>query len=125
MTALHGPDFLQRAEEARRQIREVDPAELRDLLADGATLIDVREENEFERGHIPDARHVKGSTLSEQAAGILPDTAQPIAVVCAGGNRSAIAALELKALGYSSVVSLRGGLRQWPEALVSTVSSRL
>ncbi|MCP9772889.1 rhodanese-like domain-containing protein [Synechococcus sp. Tobar12-5m-g] len=123
MTTSHGQAFLQRAEAARRQVREINPKELKVHLAEGATLIDVREEEEFDAGHIPGARNVKGSTLSEQAPTLLPDPSQPIALVCGGGNRSAIAALELQTLGYSSVVSLQGGLRQWPEALVRPVSS--
>jgi rhodanese-related sulfurtransferase len=124
MTTTHGTAFLERAEAARRQIQEIDPKQLKAQLAEGAILIDVREEEEFEAGHIPGARNVTGSTLSQQAAGILIDPSQPIAVVCAGGNRSAIAALELQELGYDRVVSLQGGLRLWPEALVTTVASR-
>jgi rhodanese-related sulfurtransferase len=123
MTTTHGTAFLERAEAARRQIQEIDPRQLKAQLAEGATLIDVRDQEEFEAGHIPGARNVKGSTLAEQAPTLLPDPSQPIALVCAGGNRSAIAALELQTLGYSSVMSLQGGLRQWPEALVRPVSS--
>lgn len=124
MTTTHGTPFLERAEAARRQIQEIDPKQLKAQLAEGAILIDVREEEEFEAGHIPGARNVTGSTLSQQAPGILIDPSQPIAVVCEGGNRSAIAALELQELGYDHVVSLQGGLRLWPEALVTTVASR-
>jgi rhodanese-related sulfurtransferase len=122
MATLHATDFLQRAEVARRQIREVDAATLKDLLASGAVLIDVREEEEYAAGHIPGARRVSGSVLPLQAAGVIPDRGQAVAIVCAGGNRSAIVALELQTLGYGSVVSLRGGLRQWPGPLESTLA---
>jgi rhodanese-related sulfurtransferase len=122
MAILHTPDFLHRAEAARRQIREVDASALKDLLASGATLIDVREEEEFAAGHIPGARCVSGSGLPLQAAGIIPDRAQAVAVVCAGGNRSALVALELQTIGYGSVVSLRGGLNHWPDPLQSTLA---
>jgi rhodanese-related sulfurtransferase len=122
MATLHAHDLLQRAEVARRQIREVDAATLKDLLASGATLIDVRDEEEYAAGHIPGALRVSGSVLPLQAAGIIPDRGQPVAVVCAGGNRSAIVALELQMLGYGSVVSLRGGLRQWPDPLERTLA---
>lgn len=118
MTRLHGPDFLQRAAAARRQIREIDAAGLKALMADGGYLIDVREAEEFEAGHIWGARHMSASSLPKQAPLILEDRTHPVAVICSRGNRSAIAALELQALGYSSVVSLKGGLRDWPEALV-------
>ena len=123
MTTTHGSAFLERAEAARRQIQEIDPRQLKAQLADGATLIDVREEAEFEAGHIAGARNVKGSHLAEQVPAIVPDPSQPIILVCGGGNRSAIAALELQTLGYTSVASLQGGLRQWPEALVRPVSA--
>lgn len=123
MSLLHGSDFLQRAETARLQIREVDPIGLKELLADGATLIDVREAEEFEAGHIPGARNVKASILSQQASLILKDPSHPVVVVCTGGNRSAIAALELQALGYTAVASLQAGLRDWPEALVRLVAT--
>jgi len=123
MPLLHGSDFLQRAEAARLQIREVDPIGLKELLADGATLIDVREAEEFEAGHIPGANNVKASILSQQAPFILKDPSHPVVVVCTGGNRSAIAALELQALGYTAVASLQAGLRDWPEALVRPVAT--
>ena len=122
MATLHAHDLLQRAEVARRQIREVDAATLKDLLASGATLIDVRDEEEYAAGHIPGSLRVSGSVLPLQAAGIIPDRGQAVAVVCAGGNRSAIVALELQALGYGSVVSLRGGLRHWPDPLESILA---
>jgi len=123
MSLLHGSDFLQRAEAARLQIRQVDPMGLKELLADGAILIDVREAEEFEAGHIPGARNVRVSVLSEQTSGILNDPAHPVVVVCTGGNRSAIAALELQALGYTAVASLQAGLRDWPDALVRPVAT--
>jgi phage shock protein E len=122
MATLHPHDLLQRAEVARRQIREVDAATLKDLLASGATLIDVRDEEEYAAGHIPGALRVSGSVLPLQAAGIIPDRGQAVVVVCAGGNRSAIVALELQMLGYGSVFSLRGGLRQWPDPLERTLA---
>lgn len=122
MAILHAPDLQHRAEAARRQIQEVDASALKDLLASGAILIDVREEEEFAAGHIPGARRVSGSLLPLQAVGLIPDRAQTVAVVCAGGYRSAIAVLELQTLGYGSVVSLRGGLRHWPDPLESTLA---
>ncbi len=121
MSLLHGSDVLQRAAAARLQIREVDAIGLKGLIADGATLIDVREAEEFEAGHIPGAINVRASILSQQALRILKDPSHPVVVVCAGGHRSAIAALELQALGYTAVASLQAGLRDWPDALVRPV----
>lgn len=123
MTHLHGPDLQQRAEAARLHIQEVDSADVRRLVDDGAILIDVREVEEFETGHLPGARNVSASILSQQAPLILRDLSHPVVLICAGGNRSAIAAFELQDLGYNGVVSLKGGLREWPEALVRPVAS--
>lgn len=123
MSTLHSPSFLQRAEAARRQIREVDATAVKSLVADGATLIDVREADEFQAGHIPGALNVPGSSLIQQAPSVLPDPSHPVVLVCAGGNRSAIAALELQSLGYRAVSSLAGGLRHWPQALARMASA--
>jgi rhodanese-related sulfurtransferase len=123
MTYLHGPDLQNRAAAARLSIQEVDSAGVRKMVDDGATLIDVREAEEFEAGHLPGARNVSASILSQQASSILRDPSHPVVLICAGGNRSAIAALELQDLGYNVVVSLKGGLREWPDALVGPVSS--
>ncbi|AFY28217.1 Rhodanese-related sulfurtransferase [Cyanobium gracile PCC 6307] len=123
MSLLHGSDFLQKAAAARLQIREVDAKGVKHLIADGATVIDVREAEEFEAGHIPGAINVRSSILSQQAPRILKDQAHSLVVVCAGGNRSAIAALELQALGYTAVASLQAGLRDWPDALVRPVAA--
>jgi rhodanese-related sulfurtransferase len=117
MSPLNGPDFLERAEAARRQIREVDAAGLQSLLDSGAHLIDVRDPQEYVAGHIPGAQQINGSVLPLQASELLPEREKPVVLVCSGGNRSAIAALELQNLGYTTVVSLRGGLRQWREPL--------
>lgn len=123
MSLLHASDFFEKAAAARLLVREVDAIGVKDLIAHGATLIDVREAEEFEAGHIPGAINLRGSILSQQASRILKDPSHSVVVVCAGGNRSAIAALELQALGYTGVVSLQAGLRDWPDALVRPVAT--
>lgn len=123
MSLLHGSDFLQRAAAARSQIRESDANGVKHLIADGATVIDVREPEEFEAGHIPGAINVRASILSQEIPGILKDPSHSVVVVCAGGNRSALAALELQDLAYTGVVSLQSGLRDWPDPLVRAVAA--
>lgn len=86
-------------------------------------MIDVREAEEFETGHIPGAINVRASILSDQALRILRDPSHPVVLVCAGGHRSAIAALELQTLAYTAVASLQTGLSDWPEALVRPVAT--
>jgi rhodanese-related sulfurtransferase len=123
MSLLHGPDFLQRAAAARLQIRELDANGVKRLIADGATVIDVREPEEFAAGHIPGAINVRASILSQQAPRILKDPSHAVVVVCTGGNRSALAALELQGLAYTQVASLQAGLRAWPDALARPVTA--
>ncbi len=123
MSLLHGSNFLQRAAAARLQIREVDANVLKGLMADGATVIDVREPEEFETGHLPGAINVSASVLDQQVQRILKDPSHAVVVVCAGGNRSALAALELQDLGYTAVASLQSGLRDWPDPLVRPVAA--
>ncbi|MBM5821350.1 MAG: rhodanese-like domain-containing protein [Cyanobacteria bacterium K_Offshore_surface_m2_011] len=123
MSLLHGSDFLQRAAAARSQIRESDANGVKHLIADGATVIDVREPEEFEAGHIPGAINVRASILSQEIPRILQDPSHSVVVVCAGGNRSALAALELQDLAYTAVVSLQSGLRDWPDPLVRAVAA--
>lgn len=94
--------------------------ELRARQDDGPFLVlDVREQTEFEEGHIPGARNISMTVLSERVrAGALDDFKNgPLAVVCATGKRSAQAAVRLqRVLGFTGVVNVRGGIEAWREA---------
>jgi molybdopterin/thiamine biosynthesis adenylyltransferase/rhodanese-related sulfurtransferase len=101
--------------EARSEIREVSPAEV-DLLRDGPAapvLVDVREEYEWEEGHIDGAVHVAKSYLEQAIESDVPDRSQPIVLYCAGGVRSLFAAQTLSQMGYEDVASMSGGFQQW------------
>jgi molybdopterin/thiamine biosynthesis adenylyltransferase/rhodanese-related sulfurtransferase len=101
--------------EARAEIREVSPAEV-DLLLDGPAppvLIDVREEYEWEQGHIDGAVHVAKSYLEQGIESDVPDRSRPVVLYCAGGVRSLFAAQTLRDMGYDSVASMSGGFQQW------------
>ncbi|MGZ8438709.1 MAG: molybdopterin-synthase adenylyltransferase MoeB [Candidatus Limnocylindrales bacterium] len=101
--------------EARAEIREVSPAEV-DLLLDGPAppvLIDVREEFEWEQGHIDGAVHVAKSYLEQGIESDVPDRSRPVVLYCAGGVRSLFAAQTLNQMGYESVASMSGGFQQW------------
>ncbi len=98
--------------DAKAQITEVEPAEAEPRLAD-ATFLDVREQDEVEQGIVPGAIHIPRGHLESQAAGKLPDPSRPVVVYCAAGNRSAFAAKTLAELGYTDVVSLKGGFGRW------------
>ena len=98
---------------AKSRIREVDTDAAERLIADGAAVLDVREPDEYEQGALPDAVHIPRGFLEFQAEGKLTDKSAPVVVYCAGGNRSAFAAVTLEELGYTDVVSMAGGFGKW------------
>ena len=96
------------------EIEEVDAVRGRDLLeSDGHAILDVRERDEWEEGHLPGAVHVPRGNLEARIEQFVPDRSTPVLVYCAGGSRSAFAAKTLEELGYESVVSLAGGFTDW------------
>ncbi len=86
---------------AKSQVAEVDVETLQNLLAGSGApvLLDVREQDEVEQGQIPGARHVPRGFLEMKVEDMIPDRASSVAIYCAGGNRSALAALTLKQMG--------------------------
>ena len=100
--------------EVKAQIGEIDSPAARERL-DDALFLDVREQDEWDEGHIPGALHVPRGNLESRIEGLVPDRDQPIVVYCAGGSRSAFAAKSLAELGYSDVVSLVGGYTDWKQ----------
>ena len=99
--------------EARSTIREVSPAETELGASRGARLIDVRENTEWEEGHIAGATHISKSYLEQQIEAALPDRDAPVILYCAGGVRSLFAAQTLLGMGYTDVASMRGGFQAW------------
>src|SRR2546423_8694805 len=112
-----GAELIRKVKE---QIREVDPREVHDAVANGngnaPLLVDVREDHEYEAGHIPGAVHVPRGHLESRIEGRAGDKAQPIVLYCASGNRSALAAHTLgELLGYQDVASMTGGITLWKD----------
>ena len=99
---------------ARTQIEEISPSDLAAL--DRPTVLDIRETDEWEQGVIPGARHVSRGTLEGAIARAVPDPSTQIILYCAGGSRSALAALSLQDMGYTSIRSLAGGYGTWKSA---------
>jgi sulfur-carrier protein adenylyltransferase/sulfurtransferase len=100
----------------KRRIDEVDPAEVREQLNNGAVVVDVREPEEWSAGHIPGAQHVPKSYLESRIEGAVPDRSQHVVLYCASGNRSAWAARTLiEDLGYENVESMTGGFTLWKD----------
>ena len=100
---------------AKAEIREVSTAEAEEMIDGGATLLDVREADEFEQGAVPGSVFLPRGHLESQVEGRLGDKSAPVVVMCAGGVRSAFAARTLGELGYTDVVSMAGGFNRWKD----------
>ena len=110
--------FQQLADEAKSHIQEISGDELaRKIKANQNdwVLLDVRENDEFRAGHLPNARGIGRGVLEYHIADEVPDTETEIVLYCRGGNRSALAAQSLQSMGYSKVYSLSGGYREWTQ----------
>src|SRR6266536_301599 len=104
-------DLLQ---QTRGEIEEVDASRARELIEAGEPLVvDVREQDEWDEGHIPGAVHTPRGYLESRIERAAPDPARPIVVYCSAGNRSAFAAKTLGDLGYEDVASVSGGFTDW------------
>jgi sulfur-carrier protein adenylyltransferase/sulfurtransferase len=101
-------------QQVRSEISEIDATHARDRTESGEpVVVDVREQAEWDEGHIPGAVHVPRGHLESRIERLAPDTARPVIVYCSAGNRSAFAAKTLTDLGYEDVVSLAGGFTDW------------
>jgi molybdopterin/thiamine biosynthesis adenylyltransferase/rhodanese-related sulfurtransferase len=110
------PSSAQVQKQIRSQVDEVDPAEVRRQIGNGAVLVDVRENEEFAAGHIPGAVHVPRSYLESRIEGAAPDHAAHVILYCQSGNRSAWAAHTLRELlGYENVEHMTGGITLWKD----------
>jgi sulfur-carrier protein adenylyltransferase/sulfurtransferase len=108
-----GAELIRRVKE---QVPEVDPAEARTQGANGAVLVDVRENEEFEAGHIPGAKHVPRSYLEQRIENAVGDRSAHVILYCQSGNRSALAAKTLvEEMGYENVESMTGGITLWKD----------
>jgi rhodanese-related sulfurtransferase len=111
----HSPRFLALVNEAKKRIREttVDAIKARLDAGERLLLIDVREESEYAAGHIPGAIALGKGILERDIEAKVPDTTAEIILYCGGGFRSALAADALQQMGYTQVVSMDGGMRDW------------
>ncbi len=106
--------FQDLVNQAKEQIREVDPTEL-ELRLTEVTILDVREADEFDRGAITGA-HLAPRGILESVIGLrASDLDQEVVVYCGVGARSALAAQTLQLMGYTDVRSLAGGFNRWKD----------
>ncbi|MBB4858928.1 rhodanese-related sulfurtransferase [Novosphingobium chloroacetimidivorans] len=109
-------DLHELADRARRRIREISPGEARAKLAEGALLIDVRDEDELLRNPpLGGALHLSRGRLEYLITDAVDSKDDPLVIYCAGGNRGALATWSLQSLGYTRVFNVRGGLHAWRE----------
>jgi molybdopterin/thiamine biosynthesis adenylyltransferase/rhodanese-related sulfurtransferase len=101
-------------QQTRSEISEIDATQARERIESGEpVVVDVREQDEWDEGHIAGAIHVPRGHLESRIERLAPDTSRPVVVYCSAGNRSAFAAKTLSELGYEDVVSLAGGFTDW------------
>ena len=103
--------------EAKSQIQEYTPAEVMEMQKRGEklTLLDVRDPNEASLGKIPGAVHISRGRLEQNIEAAVPRDAN-VVIYCANGNRSALAAITLRDMGYDHVSSMSAGFNGWTAA---------
>ena len=114
MTRLNRDQLVQLA---KREIEEISAHDLKDWLEEEEVkVIDIRERDEFVQGHLPSATFIPRGFLELQIEQHQSDRSKPVVLYCAGGVRSALAARNLKEMGYERVISLIGGFNGWKNA---------
>ena len=119
----HPEGFLKLVKEAKTRIKEVDYRDIKKKLDAGEPMIviDTREDNEWARGHIPNAVHLGKGVIERDIEKAIPDKDATLVLYCGGGYRSALAADNLQKMGYRNVISMDGGWRGWTEAGFPTI----
>jgi rhodanese-related sulfurtransferase len=117
MAQQHPPRFLKIVDNAKTRVREtnVDVVKKRMDAKEKFTLVDVREESEFAKDHLPGAIHLGKGIIERDIEARVPDLNTEIILYCGGGFRSALAADNLQKMGYTNVISMDGGIRDWRE----------
>jgi rhodanese-related sulfurtransferase len=113
----HSARFLKIVDDARKRIREETVDDVKDKLDRGEkfVLVDVREESEYAKDHLPGAIHLGKGVIERDIENRVPDLNAAVVLYCGGGFRSALAADNLQKMGYTNVVSMDGGVRGWRE----------
>jgi len=105
------PTYRELLQRVKSEISEVDASDVQER--NGAVLVDVRERDEWEEGHIPGAIHIPRGNLESRIENAVPDRSSKVVLYCASGARSAFSAKALGELGYEDVSSLVGGFTDW------------
>ena len=112
----HSEEFLAIVNDAKSRVKETDVDGAREKVWNGAVLIDVREDSEYEAGHAAGARHMGRGIIERDIVQTFPDKDAELVLYCGGGYRSALSADMLQKMGYTNVWSMDGGWKAWRES---------
>jgi rhodanese-related sulfurtransferase len=118
----HSPQFLKLVNDAKTRVKETNVADVMRRMQSGERflLVDVREDSEWAKGHLPGAVHMGRGVIERDIEVKVPDTGAKMILYCGGGFRSALVADNLQKMGYTNVESMDGGWRGWNEAGLPT-----
>jgi rhodanese-related sulfurtransferase len=112
----HSPEFEAIVDEAKTRIKELSVAQTQERLNEGAKLIDVREDNEWDTAHATGATHMGRGIIERDIVQTFPEKDTELILYCGGGYRSALAVDMLQKMGYTNVWSMAGGWKAWKES---------
>ncbi len=114
----HSEEFLRLVNDSKSRIREVTVEQTRERIdaAPSVKLIDVREDNEWQAGHVAGAVHLGKGIIERDIEEKVPDKSTELILYCGGGYRSALVADVLQQMGYINVFSMAGGWKAWKES---------
>jgi len=117
MAHQHPPRFLKIVADAKTRVRETNVTDIKRRMdrRDKFILVDVREESEYAKDHLPGAIHLGKGIIERDIEARVPDLNAEMILYCGGGFRSALAADNLQKMGYTNVISMDGGIRDWRE----------
>ena len=118
----HSPQFLKLVNEAKKRVKETNVEDVKRRMDSGEKflLVDVREDNEWEKGHVPGAVHMGRGVIERDIETQVPETSTAMILYCGGGFRSALVADNLQKMGYTKVESMDGGWKGWVAAGLPT-----
>ncbi len=115
---VHSEGFLAIVNDAKSRVQQIDIEGYRKMLAAGEPhlLVDVREDNEWAAGRAAGAVHLGKGIIERDIEARVPDKSSRMVLYCGGGYRSALAADNLRKMGYTDAISLDGGWKAWQQA---------
>ncbi len=117
MAHQHAPGFLKLVQDAKSRVKEltIDQVKAKQDRGEKFVLVDVREDHEWAKDHLPGALHLSKGIIERDVEARFPDPKTELILYCGGGFRSALVADNLQKMGYANVISMDGGIRGWRE----------